>query len=278
MLREEVGQLSFAWVNHAGIILEIIGMKSKLIGTILAVAIIALASPAWACPGKSCGGNKAKTSAKKGSCCGNKTKAVAQKGSSGSIDKTVETILASMPEMQFMVEGKTIGCSMTAGQAAKDGKEVKYVVGKDVFATEKEANVRLASLVEKEIQTLQSLQYAVNGSCGSCPVTAKRLAKEQGATVVYRVGGLDFADQSKAEKAVVLAKAAADEVKMTYKVGDKSFCCGKMAGEAMTKSKTKSMTYLVAGKETPCSKTATSMLARAKVTAIVKAVAQANRL
>ncbi len=281
-------------------------MKSKLIGSVSVMAIFAFASVTWACPGcKGSSSNKAKTAAKKGSCCGSKVKAVAQKssccgskveavaqkgsccgskattvaqkGSSDSIEKTVDTILASMPAMQFMVEGETIDCSMSAGQAVKDGKEVKYVVGKDVFATEEEANVRLTSLVEKEIKSLQSMQYAVNGSCGSCPMTAKRLAKEQGAIVVYRVGGMDFSDQSKAEKAVALVQAAANEVKMTYKVGDNSFRSNKMADEAMTKSTAKSMTYL-AGKETPCCKTAATMLSRAKVTAIVKAAVQANQL
>ncbi len=240
-------------------------MKSKLISSVSAMAIVAVASVAWACPGsKNCSGSEAKT--------------VAYKGGSESIEKTVDTILASMPSMKFVVEGETIGCSMTADHAAKAGKAVKYLVGEETFATEEEASARLTSLVDAEIKSLQSMQYAVNGSCGSCPVTAKRLAKQQSTTVAYRVGGLDFTNQSKAEKAAVLAKAAADEVTMTYKVGDKSFCCNKMAGKAMTETKAKSMTYLVAGKETPCSKTAASMLARAKVTAIVKAATQANQL
>src|SRR5205085_11903265 len=71
-----------------------------------------------------------------------------------------------------------------------------------------------------------------------CPFAkaAKALAKDSKAPVTYCVAGQTFDCKVKAEQAAKTAQAAMKEVAMKYRVGDKDYCCDKMAGEACQKA------------------------------------------
>ena len=168
------------------------------------------------------------------------------------IAKKVETILASLPSMKYRIGSDTTCCSHAAGAMAKAaGKPIQYVVGENTFDKEGDAMVKLTSLLEEEVESLKTVQFATGGKCYRCPMTAKDMAKKSKDKVVYRVGGVDFDNKETAEKVVKLASENVSAVSLKYKVGEKSFCCDKMAG-AEVKQSGKKMLFVVDGKETEC--------------------------
>ena len=192
------------------------------------------------------------------------------------IKKQIDAVLASLPSMQYKVGDEVTGCSKSAGKMAKaNGGKMQYVVSEQVFTDEGEAVVKLASLLESEIASLTTIQYAVGGECVQCPLRAKDLAKKSDSKIAYRVAGIDFDSREKAQKAVEAAKAALTSVKMTYKVGDQSFCCDKMAG-AKAKETSSKLVYVVGDEETGCSQSAKLKLAKHKIRTIVAAAARLN--
>lgn len=267
-------------------------MKSKLTVLVALISMVGFVGSASAC-------DKHKTAKAKGGCgskaeakapCHGKGKTVeltSDKAAHGNskpcphagesskeegcpISAKVKTVLSSLPSIKYRVGDETTCCHKSAtAMAEKAGTPMKYVVGEDVFDSEGEAKGRLVSLLESEIEKMSSVQYAVGESCGRCPMTAKRLAKEKGTKVAYRVGGFDFPEKEQAEKVAKLVSDSLKEVKMSYKVGDKSFCCDKMAGAASKKSG-KKMAYVVGEQETGCPTTAKLMLAQAKLRTIVE--------
>ncbi|MCH7994652.1 MAG: hypothetical protein IIB57_09430 [Planctomycetes bacterium] len=189
------------------------------------------------------------------------------------IAKKVEAILASLPSMKYRVGDETTCCSHAAeGMAKVAGKSIQYVVGENTFDKEGDAMVKLASLLETEVELLKTVQFATGGKCYQCPMTAKDMAKKSNDKVVYRVGGVDFQDKETAEKVVKLVSEKLADVKMAYKVGEKSFCCDKMAG-AEVKQSGKKMLYVVDGEETDCPTAAKFNMARAQIRKIVETAA-----
>ena len=221
---------------------------------------------------KPCGKDCAKAC---GKACGKDCGEACGKDCGCPLAKKVNAVLVSMPAMTYRVGEEVTGCSMGAEKMAKEtGRPVGYLVGDDGFADKGKAVARLTTLLEEEAETLQSIQYVVNGKAHSCKMTAKQVAKKTKAGVIYRVGGVDFETPEDAEKALEGVKTAASGVKLAYKVDGRSYCCSKGAATAV-KETGKKMTYTVGDTETPCEKTAKLTLARARVRAIVEAAVQA---
>ena len=105
-------------------------------------------------------------------------------------------------------------------------------------------------------------------------LSQQALAKKAKTQVAYVVGGTEFADQTKAAKAVKLVSDAIADMMITYKVGDSSFRCGKSAS-AKAGEVGKTMRFMVGSEETCCEVSARLMLAKAKVRAAVEAAAAA---
>jgi hypothetical protein len=206
------------------------------------------------------------------SCSKSCAKLASDKSEGCPIRAKADAVLSSMPSITYQIGEEKTGCWKTAAKAKEHGKVVKYWVGDDSFDTEGEAKMRLVSLLEAEMEHMQTVQYSVDGKTVGCPKSASHMAHQCGSKVAYRVAGFDFDSQEKAEKAVKLVKAAADDVKMSYKVGDKSFCCDKMAGSESSKNGQK-MHYVVGDEETSCVKSAKLMLTEAKAQAMVEAAA-----
>jgi len=184
----------------------------------------------------------------------------------------VNAVLTSLPAMRYRVGTEETGCPKSAEElAARGGMNIVYVVGEKSFEGKGEATVALASSLEAEIESLQVVQTVVDGKAISCPHAAKEMAKNDSTTVTYRVGGVEFSDKVKAEFAAKLAANAAATVKLSYKVGDASFCCDKMAG-AKSKEIGKPVLFVVANEETCCKDVARLLLAQARIRAIVESV------
>ncbi len=191
------------------------------------------------------------------------------------LDKRVHSVLAAMPAIKYRVGGEVTCCSKRAQELAKNGGGgIKYVVGDEVVEAEDDAKVMLAGLLDKEIGLLKTMQFAVGEESFLCPMTAKGAAKKSKTKIAYRVGGVDFPDKVEAEKTLKLIKEALGDVKMTYKVGDQSFCCDKMAGMKV-KETGKKMMYVVGEEQTPCEKTARLMLTELMIRTIVATAAAA---
>ena len=189
------------------------------------------------------------------------------------MSKKADAILASMPSMKYKVGKEITGCSKSASKMADaNGGKIQYLIGDEVFSDEGKATSELSKALEDKIASLASIQYSVGGDSFHCPLKAKDLAKKTDAKIAYRVAGFDFADREKAEEVLEVATKALKQVKMTYKVGDKSFCCDKLAGAKAKETGTK-IVYVVGEEETCCSQAAQLKLTETKIRTIVETVA-----
>jgi len=185
----------------------------------------------------------------------------------------VSAVLASLPEMTYRVGDETTHCPTQAKELAAKGGTIQYVVGEETFDSEDAAVVRLASLIDEEVNKLQAVHFVVADEEFLCPMSAKDAANKSKGKIAYRVAGFDFAERAQADKVIELAKAAVDNVKMHYKVGDESFCCDKMAG-AKAKETHKQIVYEIGGESTPCAVTAKRLMAEAKLRAVIETAAE----
>lgn len=203
-----------------------------------------------------------------------KSKGVPAMTSTG--DTRVDAVIAKLPKVTYKVGDESTCCEKTAQMMAeKSGKPMQFVIGEEVLDSHCAAEVRLTEMLEKELEALASVQFAVGSDCVRCPVTAKELAKKNKAEIAYRVAGVDFNNKDQAEKAVTLVSDALAGVKMSYKVGDESFCCDKMAG-VKAKETGKPVSFVVAGEETGCENHAKLIQAQAKIRTAVQAALQAS--
>ncbi len=187
------------------------------------------------------------------------------------IEAKVDAVLASLPSMRFKVAGEITSCRHTADTLAKAKKaKIEYLLGEETFETQDEADLRLTSMIETQTETMKAVQFASGKKCFGCPKTAQAEAKKTGTPLTYRVGGVDFADKALAEKAAVLAGERLGAVKLSYKVGKRSFCCDKMAGAAAKKTGEKTI-YVVGENETDCPSKAQQLMAKAKLAAVISA-------
>jgi len=192
------------------------------------------------------------------------------------VSQKVEAVLASLPSMKYLVGSEKTGCSYSAAaMAEKTGQPVKYLVGEEVVDDQAEATIKLTALLEKEAAALRAMQFSAGGVSTHHPLEAKSIAEKNNTTVAYRVGGLDFAEQAKAEKAIQLVSEAVASVKMSYKVEGQSFCCSQMAG-AKAKESGKPIIYVVGTDETTDETAAQLLFAQTKIRVIVETAAAAS--
>jgi hypothetical protein len=250
-------------------------MKKFTLGLAGVLSLVVSVSTVVACPNEGCAKKKAgMVAAGKGG--GASTGGCAKPCSGGSsvtasASDAAKAVLASMPAVKYRVGEQTMCCPNAASAAAKtENKPVEYVVGEEAFKSQAEADARLVALYEKEIESMVAVQYSVGGEMTQCPHAAKDMADKAKAPIAYVVGGVEFADQAKAEAAVKLVADAAAGVKMSYKVDGKPFCCDKMAGEA-AKTGGKPIVFVVGSDEIAEESAAKLVFAQAKIRAIVEA-------
>ncbi len=246
-------------------------MRSWIAGVVLA----ALVGSAFAQAPK-CGGTVEQTkdgAHASGACAGDKTSC----GGKIPCSPTGEccpanAAFAAMPAIKYRVGTETTDCPKTAGELAKGDKgAIKFVVADKEYADEVEAKKAYATALDEYLKDITTMKYAVGKECVACPMTAESMAKKDGQPVKYRLATFEFADKAKAEKAAVAAKEAADKVAMKWAVGDKSFCCDKMAAEAAQKDG-KKVEYCVGDKKLQCPVEASVELELAKIDAAVHAL------
>jgi len=210
--------------------------------------------------------------------CGKSAKLAADGNDDCPYSKKIDAVLTSLPSVTYKVGDQTTCCAKAAKYMAEKTKEpMHYVVGDDSFEDEGKAMAKLAEVLEVKLASLESVMYKTGDKTVHCPVTAKQLASQNGGKISYQVAGVDFESKDEAEKVVKLAKSAAEEVKLKYKVGDETFCCDKMAGMKAKKSGEK-VKYVVGDEETPCETQAKVLLNQARIRAAVQAAVGNTKL
>jgi hypothetical protein len=158
---------------------------------------------------------------------------------------TLAKVMEGLPAMKFKVGDAELQCPTAAAAKAEETKSsITYVVGDKTYADRKEADAKLAELVDAEVAKLASVQYVAAGQCYSSPKTAAKAAEDKGEKLVYQVAGFSFDSQEKADKAAkVVAEAVAKLAKGEGKPaapavaeGEKPGCGGKCGDKAKTAS------------------------------------------
>jgi hypothetical protein len=165
--------------------------------------------------------------------------------------------MAKLPQMTYVVGEQKVCCPKAAGELAKKSDEkMHYVVAEKTYDCPDEAKKALVATTEQfvaafaEPKTCQkSGDITVAGHKACCAGTAAMMAKT--------------------------AKAAMDEVKMSYAVGEKSCHC-PVEAEAMAKDSGDVKLFVVGEEKTACNVTARLNLARAKYKAAVVALMKAD--
>lgn len=206
-----------------------------------------------------------------------------------------------MPQMKMVVGEKEFACPVEAGEfAKKNNAKVVYVVANKKFEDQEKAMTTYADVLDEYVATFAKVrtQEECMASCtgakatctagksaeGCCKSGTKTTGTSEKATAVAAktdkksttailcVAGRCYECKDKADKASKLASEAMKEVAMKYKVGEKEYCCDKMAGEAVAKAgKDAKMVFVVGKTTTPCKTMARIALAKAKILAAVQA-------
>jgi hypothetical protein len=188
---------------------------------------------------------------------------------------------AGAPLMQYKVGDQTTMCPKQAAEwsKAKDDLKVRYVVNGTEYSDRAAALQAYQKALDEYLPTMSTVRYAVGDKCVTCPVEAASLAKETGGTVKYRVASFTFADRAQADQAAETARAAADQVKMTYVVDGKEYACHKEAKQSCQakggETAAKTCEYKVGNMKTCCETTAKVELTSARIIAAYQALAQA---
>ncbi len=233
---------------------------------------------------KGCCATKAQTASADGKSCSSKATLASADGKSctaKATDMPAELVLMQKiakhggPAMTFKVGEKATCCPMEAEKlAAADTKHaVQFVVNETTFVSKADAKMAYATELERYLEDLTTVQFAVGDDCTRCPMTAKKMASTAGKTVQYRLGSFSFDDMDKAKALAASARKAAEEVKLAALVGEKEYTCTTTAGKvAQTAGKT--VEYKVGGMKTTCNKTADLNLKMAKVDAALNTIAK----
>jgi hypothetical protein len=254
-------------------------MLSKLMFTTCAVLVSAGLAFGQTCPaGKvaeekgSCSqGAKAACSESKSACCQDKGKSAAC-CNSGSLAS-----LKDMPQLLMKVGEETTACCDKAKELAKgDASKIQFVVGGKTYGSKAEAQKAYAAALDEYLNKITTVQFAVGDKTVTCPMSADQLAKESHVKVQYAVAAHKFDDQAVAAKAAKQARDAADKVAMKWAVGDKTFCCDKMAKQELASCKDKKIEYVVGEVRCEDEIQAKVQVARARLIAAVEAVEKAG--
>jgi hypothetical protein len=180
-----------------------------------------------------------------------------------------------IPRIGFKV-GDTLTCCMKAAKEMAKGEtgKIKFVVADKTYDNLGEAKGARLTVLEEYYEGLLRVNYAVGDECTGCPMAAKDLAKKHAKPVQYRLAAFDFAEQSAAEKAAKEARAAGAKVRMSWAVGEKTFCCPTTASK-VAKANDKKVEYCVGEQKTECEATAKTRLIEARIQAVLKTLAKA---
>ncbi len=158
----------------------------RKITVMAAVVAMSFAGPLWACDKE---GKIVKAGGKIPPCCQAKLK--------GAVAKVIKNI----PSMAYRVGDFETRCFKSATAKAGENGKVQFVAAGKPYDNETEATVALAALLEKEVDNLKNVHFAVGDKTYYCSVSAQAACKN-GQKMKYRLAGFDFNTQEQADKAL----------------------------------------------------------------------------
>lgn len=165
----------------------------------------------------------------------------------------IAAAMGELPKMTYKVGEETTFCSESAATLAEEQSQpIEFMVGKKTFETKDAAFDSLVEQTETFVsrfitphQCETSGKTVIAGESCRCPVEASKLEE--------------------------LVSAAADNIHMTYAVGEEQCNCIVKATE-MAKASGDKLEFIVNGKKTCCEMTARLSLSRAKYRAAVESL------
>lgn len=110
----------------------------------------------------------------------------------------VAQVMKTLPTMTYKVADKETNCPEEAAKLAGAEGKIQYVVAQKSYDNESEAVSALAEALEKEVESLKTVQYTVGEQRFGCPMAAKSACKD-GQQVKYRLAGFEFNSMEKAD-------------------------------------------------------------------------------
>lgn len=199
-------------------------------------ATLTSAAPSDGCPASACGTAGAPSDCK---------------------DCPVGAAMARLPKMTYLAGGETTCCPDAACELAKKAEGcVKYVVGDQKFDCQTAARHALVEATEKFVSAFVQPK--------TCP--------QSGITLV---AGSEFQCGQAAKQCSTVAHTAMEKVRMTYLVGENSYCCPNEAKQ-LAEASGDPIVYVVDDQKTCCDLIARLNCARAKYKAAVIALLRAD--
>lgn len=155
------------------------------VNALAAVLALCLAGPLSACDKEA---KLTVAGAEKSGCCKAKMQAA------------VAQVMKTLPTMTYKVADKETNCPEEAAKLAGVEGKVQYVVAQKAYDNETEAVSALAEALEKEVENLKTVQFAVGEQRFGCPMAARAACKD-GQQVKYRLAGFEFNSMDKADAA-----------------------------------------------------------------------------
>lgn len=213
--------------------------------------------------------------APEGEACDKAACAAGDKSCSGTCNKPCK-LACSAPAITYKVGDETTTCPETAKtMAAEHHADVRYVVAGAEYADAAQAKAAHLAAMEQYVGSLTRVAYNVGGECMDCPMSAKTACEKSGKAMQYQVGPMIFETEDQAKQAAAAARAALEQVAMTYEVEGQLTQCSVEAKTMAESCASKSMTYVVNGQKTQCEETAKYMLTEAKMQAAIGAIQKA---
>jgi hypothetical protein len=188
-----------------------------------------------------------------GACGGTCTGACSADKTATKQECPITVAMKNLPQTTYLVGDKKTCCpDGAAALAEKSGDAILFIVAGKEFACKDEAHLALVEATESFVAAFA--EPKVCEKTGTCTVAGKKACCPNVAATTSKK-----------------LKAAMDQVKMSYVVGDKECGCPNMA-KKLAKDSGKATEFVVAGEKTCCNVTARLQLARAKYKAAVVAM------
>ncbi len=154
--------------------------------TLALVMVLMVAGPLFAC------GKEGQTASAKDAGCSKHAETAAPSEGNQVASPAVEQIMHKLPHLTYRVGDFETCCPKAAAEKAGETGQIVYVVAGETFDCRGKAMVRLAALLEAEVDKMMTVSYAVGEESFDCPTLAKAKAESIGGKVTYRLAGFDF--------------------------------------------------------------------------------------
>ena len=134
-----------------------------------------------------------------------------------------------MPLVKVKVGDKSTKCPVLAKDLVAKDSSVKpvFFIGDKEYSDCGKVAADYETALQAYLDRMTQVRYAVGSECVACPNHAKMMADSKGKKMQFRVASYDFDNREKANRAVEVAREAAERVTMRMVVDGKQYDCSK---------------------------------------------------